>query len=102
MPAVTSYDHGSTGINQQRTWRAEGAGSTIDLSELTSILGGTHFGSNLSVQALTGGSIDLSGVVTILESETGKPEYRRIDLGAVGVSSTITLTSLEVFADSHA
>ena len=44
LPAATSYSHASTGNEQTRTWRAEGADSVLSLPNVTTITGGSHYG----------------------------------------------------------
>jgi hypothetical protein len=60
FPLVTSYDYASTGSNQNRVLRVEGAGSVLDLSNVTVVTGGASYGSDLHIQAFTGGKVDLS------------------------------------------
>ena len=59
VPAATDYSHAATNSNQVRTFQATGAGSVLALAGLTSITNGTNYGSQIDIQALDGGLIDL-------------------------------------------
>ncbi len=102
LPQVTSYAHKSTGNNQQRTIRVDGAGSLIDLSGVTSILGGTHYNSHLSISAYSGGVINLSKTQSITDPATGDVNYRSIDVSSTGVGSLVRLDALTSFIDQNA
>ena len=99
---LLNYAHSSTGNSQLRTFRASGAGSVLDLSNLTSITGGTHWNSDVSIEALTGGQIDLGGVTQILDNAGGNTSERDMRITADGVASRIDLTGLTSFRDVHA
>ena len=99
LPAATSYVHASTGDNQTRRWRADGAGSTLDLSNLRTISGGTHFNSDLRIDAAEGGQIDLGQVDQILDPNSGDLRRRAVEVRADGAGSTIDLTSLTFVED---
>ena len=100
LPSFATYNHASTGNNQYRTWRVEGAGSRIDLSGLTTVTGGTHYNSRIIVEALAGGTIDMSNVSRIEDPNSGDTRQRAIQIkadgqGAVkitpGQTNTVTL-----------
>ena len=84
LPAATSYNHASTGNSQVRTLRAEGAGSVLSLPNVTSITSGSHYGSELDIQALWGGQILLGHVTEIAEPSDGDLRQRAIDILAQG------------------
>ena len=60
FPVATSYS--ASGDGGSHSIQANGAGSRIDLSHLTTLTGGTYY--NLAISAATGGEIDLAGAVT--------------------------------------
>ena len=81
LPAVTSYQAGCANV----TWQANGAGSVLELPGLT-ILQGASCGGTLNLQALAGGEMLLSNVLTI-------PGYT-IAAAAQGSNSLVALTML--------
>ena len=99
LPAAQYYSVASTGNNQHRRFEADGAGSRLDLSNLTAITGGTHYGARLSVDATGGGQVDLGGVTQIVDPDSGDTRRRSIDVAADGVGSAIDLGSLVNFID---
>ncbi|MEK6259848.1 MAG: Ig-like domain-containing protein [Planctomycetota bacterium] len=89
---VTSYSGmGADGIGRYAIIQANGTGSRIDLSGVTSYVGsfsastalGTHY---VFVQAVAGGTVDLSGVVTL----TGQT-----DISADGAGSVVNLAAAQ-------
>ena len=94
--AATSY--ASTGVNESATlFSAEGSGSILDLSSLTSInaehytYGGTQVH---TIQATSGGVVDLSGVTQV--TAPGRETFDRIDFvaqtnGLIDLSSLTTV-----------
>ena len=82
-PALTSYTVGSTGS----IIRADGAGSLIDMSAVTTFAPGTL--NNTDVLA-NGGIIDLSGVTTVT---TGGADVRANNSGLVDLSGLTTFSS---------
>ncbi len=101
LPSVSSYSHQSTGSFQVRTWRVEDVGSRLDLSQLTTITNGTHYATRLSVEALYGGTIDLSGVISIIDPSSGDTRRRSVDVLADGAGSTIRLDALTTMTDAN-
>lgn len=100
LPSIpSSYDFASTGNSQTRTFRAEGAGSVLDLSNLTSIANGTHYGSTFVIEALTGGRIELGMVTEIVDPAPGDTRQRDVLITAEGFGSVIDLSNLLVFHD---
>jgi hypothetical protein len=102
LPGVTQYSHASTGNSQYRTLRATGVGSVLDLSNVTTITGGTHYDSRVLVEAIMGGVVDLSGVTRIEDPDSGDTRWRRIDVTSDGAYSSIDLTNLVSFLDRRA
>ena len=94
VPNVTSLTHATTGNGQTMRLRAEGFGSTLDLHNITSLTGGQNYDSRLVIESLSGGVVDLSGVQTISETNTGDLRYRRFELLSEGVGSQIDLQNL--------
>lgn len=99
LPALRSYAPGTDGIAIQNTLRAEGAGTVLDLHSLTSITDGTDFADFLSIEAITGGKVDLSHLTTLTESDVGNQNNRAISVTAQGVNSLVDLTALTSFQD---
>jgi hypothetical protein len=81
LPSVTSY----TGANYDTTVQANGGNSKLDLSHLTKLTGGNPY-SGLHINALGGGTINLSGV-------TSNPGGR-VNILADGGSSVVDLSQL--------
>jgi hypothetical protein len=102
LSTATSYAHAGTGNSQHRTLRAEGVGALIDLSQVTSITGGTHYNSRLFLQALSGGQLDLRNVASIMAPSEGDLRHRSIDVVADGVGSQIRLDALTEYTDKNA
>ena len=89
FPNLTSYSS-----SNGNTIQASGFGSKIDLSTLTSIEYSTfYYGGTLTVQALGGGQVDLSGVAN--------PMTGRGDLLAQDPGSLIDLSSLPAITTSN-
>ncbi len=101
LPAATSYTHDTSKINNDRTLKATGASSVLDLSNLTSFTGANSGGalSDVFVEALDGGEVDLSGVLTISGNAGGSGNPRGIQFTADGTSSTIDLATATTFSD---
>uniref|UniRef100_UPI003563CF86 hypothetical protein n=1 Tax=Stieleria sp. TaxID=2795976 RepID=UPI003563CF86 len=85
LPAVTSIKHETTAPNQSATLRAEGFGSRLDLSAVTSIQNGDDYNSRVFVEALSGAVVDLSSVQTIEDPDVGNASQRRIELLGEGI-----------------
>ncbi|HND50955.1 MAG TPA: hypothetical protein PLV92_01110, partial [Pirellulaceae bacterium] len=98
---ATTYEHAATSANQHRTVRAEGIGSTIDLSGVTAISGGGYYNVRLFITALSGGRIKLPAATTISDLTTGDTNYRSIDVVAEGLGSRIDLDALTSFEDRN-
>jgi hypothetical protein len=96
LPAAVTYQH-TGGSNDDRMFRAGGAGSALDLSALTAITVSGNFGADLHVEALNGGHIDLSGVTTI--SEGLSSSLGGTQILADGPGSLVDLTNLTSFVD---
>ena len=62
LPAATSY---ADPANISATWQATGAGSVLNLPNVTSVTGSTGYLAELSVQALAGGEVNLPGLTNI-------------------------------------
>ncbi len=88
FPALTQFSQPNGA-----TIQASGAGSVLDLSKLTSLVGATGY-SSLNINAQAGGKVNLSGV-------TGQPSGR-IYANAQGINSVIDLSKLpELQSDSQ-
>ena len=99
LPGATRYTHASTGSSQYRYFYADGPGSRLDLSGLTTITGGTNYNARLFLKALGGGVIDVSGVTQIDEPASGDLRSRSIDVTAEGPGSMVDLSSLQSYTD---
>jgi subtilase family serine protease len=102
VPKATSYAHAGTGSSQHRVLRAEGVGAVIDLSNVTTITGGTSYNNRLFVYALSGGQVDLRDVASIMDPSAGDLRHRSIDVVADGVGSQIRLDALTEYTDNNA
>ena len=99
---ATSYAPGADGINNQHAvWRAEGTGSVLDLRNVTSITGGLDYDDQLSIEAATGGKVDLRSATTLLTPAGGNQNYRSIDVSAQGAGSVVDLTALTSYQDFY-
>ena len=99
LPGATRYAHASTGGDQIRTWRAEGAGSVLSLPNVTSVTGGSHWNTELDIQAFWGGQVLLPSVTEITELPGGETRERDYRHSAQGADSRIDLSSLASFTD---
>ena len=84
LPNATQYD----GLNEvgQALWRAEGAGSLLDLSALTTLIGVRFGPSELEIEALAGGQVNLSQIATIVQGS--------VEVLAEGPNSLVNLSAL--------
>ncbi len=99
LPAVTSYTNTTTGNDQTRTLSASGAGSMLDLHNVTTVTNGQDYNAHVAISATGGGTIDLSGTTAIVDPDSGDQRYRSIDVTADGMGSTIDLSALASFSD---
>jgi hypothetical protein len=99
LPGVTHYAHSSTGNSQTRLFRAEGAGSQIQLPNLRSMINGTHYDSDLRVEAAAGGQVDLSGVRQVVEDNSGDTRLRQLLVTSTGQGSLVNLRQLAYVQD---
>jgi len=86
LPSLSSYTHTATGVMLDVTLEADGAGSVLDLGNVTTLAGSTANNSDLFVRASNGGKVDLSGVTSI--------EDGLVHLSVDGDGDEIDLTSL--------
>ncbi|MEO0794283.1 MAG: PEP-CTERM sorting domain-containing protein [Verrucomicrobiota bacterium] len=84
VPSISSYN-GFTGF-VNTTINADGTGSAIDLSTVTTMTGNTAASTRLNISATNGGIVDLGGVTTINPSKTS--------ITANGTGSAVNLASL--------
>ena len=88
-------------INQTNNWQANGVGSTLDLHNLNSVTDGAIYGSHLEINSFAGGTINLTGVTSITDPNSGDQRQRSIDITADGTSSTVSLAGLTSFVDNY-
>ncbi len=99
LPAVTTARMDQGDPFGPPTWRATGAGSTIDLSNVTNLTQTIQTQAN--VEALAGGTVDLSAVNSI-DINTGGFNFqnRNIHFTADGANSLVDLSILTAFNDN--
>ena len=68
LPLLTSYVNQTASNDQFRTLQSSGAGSVLDLHNVTTITNGTNFDTNLTIQALSGAT--MSNVTAVPKSIT--------------------------------
>jgi hypothetical protein len=98
---LTSYTNSSSGNGQYRYLRATGAGSVLSLPNLVTITNGTSYNTNLRIEALAGGRIEMPSAATIQDPNGGDSRYRAIYATADGPGSTIDLSGLQTFSDTY-
>jgi len=94
--AVTSWT-GATGFAITRQFSADGAGSLLDLSSLTTVVrSGGSTNSHLNINATDGGRVDLSGLAAFTDNASGT--NGRVRVTANGANSAIDLGQLTTLA----
>ncbi len=88
LPAVTNYQ-GPTAELTTVTLEATGAGSILNLSHITTLVGGTVFASGASFEALAGGNVKLTAVPSISGQALFKSD---------GTNSSLNLSALTTIA----
>ena len=84
---------GTNGFNLDRTFSADGTGSVLDLSSLTSVeRNGGSTTSVLSITATDSGLVDLSNLTDFSDNTSGV--NGKVDISAQGTDSEIILSSL--------
>ena len=78
-----------------------GAGSVLDLGNLTYLEGQTYYYESY-IKALDGGQVKLDSLVSILDPSEGSTYYRAIHVLADGAGSRIDLSALQRFTDVDA
>lgn len=97
FPALTSVTHTAP---IDRTWQASGAGSVLDLSTLTNLIGSTNGSVGLLINAMSGGQVDVSGMTTItVPSLPGTSINGTVEILADGMGSVVSFDSLNDFTD---
>jgi len=89
LPSVTSYADPANPTFAKRVWEADGVGSTLDLSSITSASASAGVFSDLTARALNGGVVDVSNLATF-------------DIGinhilADGAGSVVDMSSMSTF-----
>jgi len=90
LPGITSYTHDHTANG--RTLEATGAGSTLDLANLATVMASGGDFDSLYFEALAGGSVNLSALAQL---NTGT-----IGLVSDGTGSVLDISSLTSFSSS--
>ena len=101
LPVATSYNHAPTSPLQNRYFQATGSSSVLSLAGLKSITNGTSYFSQIYVDALSGGVIDLSGVTQIADGNGGDLRSLAVVIRADGSGSTVKLNALTTFTDAQ-
>ena len=101
LPMATSYTHAANANHQYRYFRAIGSGSRIELPNLTNITNGTFYDSNIVIEALSGGVVNLPLVAEIIDPNSGDTRYRAVSITADGVGSLVNLPALVNFMDVY-
>ena len=102
FPAVVAYTNATVANIEYRSLHAEGVGSRIDLSHVLSVTNGTSYAARLAIEAVAGGTVDLSSATTFADPTSGDTRQRSIDVTAEGAGSTIKLDALTTFTDPYA
>ena len=102
LPGVINFTHASTANSQDVTWLAYGPGSLIDLPNLDSITGGTHYDTDVFAQAYYGGEVSIPQMQSIVDPNSGDLRRRSVHFLADGVGSEISLDGLASFLDRNA
>jgi hypothetical protein len=96
LPSAVSYSASNEGIGGSSFFRVSGAGSKLDLTSLSELIGTTGWGKGFQITATGGGLIDLSGITQIASGS--------INFRATGASSEaasrILLGQLESFSST--
>ncbi len=92
LPAATSYSNAVSSCCTDRFFRAEGPGSVLDLSNLSTLTGSTAFDAAVIIETLDGGQVDLSSVTSIPDGT--------LHVLADGTGSVVDLSALVSFTDS--
>ena len=109
-PSLTNFDESSLTVNNGTTLttpnsatsyvgkssqpsllRASGTNSTLDLSSVTSLEGGTNWDTN--IQAVGGGLVDLSGLTSVTVGS--------IDVESSGPNSLVNLANLDIYLPTN-
>jgi len=101
LPAVEAYSFDSTANNQRRRLWVTGIGSALLIPNATAVINGTHYNSDLSLDARLGGHLGLPSVRELTDPSSGDTRTRAIDVRAYGAGSVVDLTALESFTDRY-
>jgi hypothetical protein len=71
------------------------------LPNLTNITNGTFYDSNIVIEALSGGVVNLPLVAEIIDPNSGDTRYRAVSITADGVGSLVNLPALVNFMDVY-
>ncbi len=100
LPGVTSYTHTAGTINDTAILRATGAGSVLDLPNVTMVTGGDDVNDQLLIEALSGGRVNLGQATQLVVPTTGDTRARTIRVQADGTNSRVDLSAMTSFIDS--
>ena len=103
IPQATSFE-GAPTWTMDHNWTATGEGSLIALSGLEVIHCGTYYDSDMTIQAVDGGRIEMPNVTTIDVPGTGDQRKCGVHITAStgnGVTSVVDLSGLESFVDYY-
>ena len=96
LPSVTTY----TNTSSSPVLEASGTGSILDLSAITSLTVSGSFDTDVTAEALAGGTVDLHNLTQILDPAPTGTVDRGAILKADGTGSTLNLSALATFQDT--
>ncbi|WP_372899359.1 hypothetical protein, partial [Stieleria sp.] len=101
LPGVTGYRHLGDASSIDRSWSASGAGSRLELPNLSSILGGWGYNNDHVIQADDGAVIALPAVQQLIDEPHGDLNFRSFEITASGLNSRIELDALISIVDRN-
>ncbi len=96
LPAAVAYTNPGSGT---RTFKASGPNSVLDLHNLQTLTQYTSVDTQISIQATSGGTVNLSGLLQVADPNTGNTSGRSTTILADGAGSLVDLSSLVQFQD---
>ena len=100
LPSVETINFENTSAYSS-LFRAVGANSVLDLKHVNQIINSSRANSQIAIEATDGGKIDLQGVVSVIDPDTGDTNGRSIRFSATGLKSEINLSNLKTFTDRN-
>ena len=88
--------------DQYRTLQASGAGSVLDLRNVTSVTNGSRTQHESDHPGARRRTVNLAGLTQITDPTTGDQVLPRINVTADGAGSIVNLSALTSFQDNYA